>query len=442
MTCRGYKVLNELYMDGKHYKRDLPGRRMAKDEELYIDIITEGDIMKSAAKRKKGKGYIRLVMLAVFVTVLIKAVIGIGGTTPETALVGYGDVLIAQKAAGVIVRHETVVKVPISGRVTYVAREKVRVPVNSKLLEVKGDNVDTELTNKYNEVNDRLQALQSLEDNSAVPAVPDEVVSRGLSNIAYLIDEGNLAMVYYEKERLAREINYSLAANTTQSEREELIRQKEELDGIIEGGIKAEFAPFSGVPVYSLDGYEEVLSPKNLKDIIPSKVVPKKVESVDLTKGLKAGEPAMKIVDNHAWYFVCNLSEDFAKGLKQGSVVTLEVSGEETNSVRARVNDISMQDGALAVAFESKDFFPGLYETRHIELMVIRGKYSGLVVPLAAIIEKNGENVVEVLDVDKIIEVKVIIKGHDSTNAVVEKADSQPELKMYDKVILKKDRED
>jgi hypothetical protein len=80
-----------------------------------------------------------------------------------------------------------------------------------------------------------------------------------------LIDEGNLAMVYYEKERLAREMNYSLAANATQSEREELIRQKEEPGRNDRGSIKAEFAPFSGVPVYSLDGYEEAAESKKSK---------------------------------------------------------------------------------------------------------------------------------------------------------------------------------
>ncbi|MGI6703089.1 MAG: HlyD family efflux transporter periplasmic adaptor subunit [Clostridia bacterium] len=398
--------------------------------------------MINATRPKKRKGYIRFAMLAVFTIVLVRAAIGLGDRAPDTALVGHGDVMIAQKVAGVIVRHEMVVKAPISGRVTYAARENVRVPINSKLLEIKRDNIDTDLTDKYKEINDKLQVLQSLEDNSALPAVPDKVVSEGLSNIAYLIDEGNLAMVYYEKERLAREMNYSLAANATQSEREELIRQKEELDGMIEGGIKAEFAPFSGVPVYSLDGYEEALSPKNLKEIIPSSVVPQKVERVDFTKELEAGVPTLKIVDNHAWYFVCNLSEDFAGDLKQGSVVTLDIPGEEMNSIRARVNDIYRLEGELTAAFEAKDFFHGLYEKRHMELTVIKGKYSGLVVPLSAVYEKQGEHVVEVLDADKTIEKKVIVKGHDGTNAVVERADTGPELKMYDKVVLNKDRED
>jgi hypothetical protein len=98
---------------------------------------------------------------------LVRAAIGLGDRAPDTALVGHGDVMIAQKVAGGIVRHEMVVKAPISGRVTYAARENVRVPINSKLLEIKRDNIDTDLTDKYKEINDKLQVLQSLEDNSA-----------------------------------------------------------------------------------------------------------------------------------------------------------------------------------------------------------------------------------------------------------------------------------
>ncbi len=397
----------------------------------------------NVAERSKGpgnrKGYIRFIILIMLAAMLIRIVIGVGNKAPDTALVGYGDIMIAEKALGVIVRDEKVINAPISGDVTYIVNENVRIPVNTKLFEIKDCKITSGLTEQYNKINERLEALQSLEDNRTFPVEINETVNDILSNIVFLLDSGNLSTVYYEKERLTRQINYSLAATITQPEKGELIRKKDELDMIIEDGVKNEKAPFSGVPVYSLDGYEEILSPGNINEIIQLKDIRGKAKAIDLAKGVKAGEPVMKVVNNHLWYLICNLSEDFVTGLNQGSIVTLDIIGEESNSIRAKVDRINTQDKDIYVVFQSRDFFPGLYERRNVELMVVRGKYSGLIVPLSSIMKNDDGYAVEVLDADKTIAKKVTIKGHDGTNAVVEKTGSQPELKMYDKVILGKE---
>ena len=300
---------------------------------------------------------------------------------------GYGDVRIAEKAAGIIVRDERVIKAPISGSITYAAKENQRIPVNTKLLEIKKETVDSELTGRYNEINEKLQALQSMDDQNAASAGLEESVKEGLANIAFSLNEGNLAAAYSHKEKLTREISYRLAAGTTQSEREDLLREKEELDEIIEGGIKAEYAPFSGVPVYTLDGYEEILHPGSLEEIIPSRVTPVKAVEVDLSGALEAGQPVMKLVANHVWYAVCNLSEGFAEGLEQGSVVSLEISDRETYGVRAVVKNKTERDEGTVFVFESKDYFPGMYRARNVELTVVKVQRAG---GALRPIEKNG----------------------------------------------------
>ncbi len=392
--------------------------------------------MNKPNNRKNRKGYIRIAMLVILPVILVRAVLGIGSSALETAPVGYGDVRIGQQAGGIIVRRERVIKAPISGSISFIVKENVRVPANAKLLEVKKDKIDADLTKKYNEINQRLQVLQQT-DSSAEAEVPEQVVEKGLSAIDFSMSEGNFAAVYYQKEELLREIGYSVAANTTQSEREELIQQKAELDEILAGGIKAEASPFSGVPVYTLDGYEEVLSPDNLEEIIPSQVLRSKVKKADLQKELNAGDPVMKIVDNHVWYFVCNLSKEFVGGMKQGSRVTLEVSDGQVHTVTAVVKNINIQDTEAIVVFESKDYFPGLYELRNIEMMVVKEKYSGYLVPLMAIIQEDGEYYTEVLEGDRIVRKEVIVRANDGVNAVIERSDTGPEIKMHDKVILK-----
>ncbi len=395
-----------------------------------------GDNMEKPTKMKNKKGYIRIILLAALLMISVRAIAGIRSNALETALVEHGSISIYEKVSGIVVREERIIKAAISGYVTYIAKENIRVPVNEKLLEIKSDRIDASLTEEYNEINKRLQALEQM-DNSIQAAVDDDTINTSLSSIGLLIDRGDLAAVYQEKERLNREISYSIAANTTQAEREELIREKERLDQMIEGGIKDELSPFSGVPVYSLDGYEEIFYPGNMQEIIPSKVQPESAKKIDLTKELTAGEPVLKIVDNHVWYLVCDVSEEFGEGLKQNSSISLEVLDGSSYTTGARVNSIHQQEGGYKVIFESGDFFPGLYEKRVVDLNVIKEKHSGYLIPLIALIEKDGEYEVEVVEAEKIINKKVIIKGEDGINAVVESADAGPELKVYDMVILR-----
>ena len=163
---------------------------------------------------------------------------------------------------------------------------------------------------------------------------------------------------------------------------------------------------------------------------------------MDLSGELEAGQPVMKMVANHVWYAVCSLSEGFAERLEKGTVVYLEISKEQAHSVRAVVKNKIEQEEGPVVFFESKDYFPGLYEERNVEMTVVKGKYSGLVVPLSAITEKDGEYLVEVLDADKTITKKILLKGHDGINAVVEQTGNSPGIKLYDKVVLGKEWED
>ena len=140
--------------------------------------------MKEQGQRKKGKGYIRAAMLAVLTLVLAKTVIGVGENAVETALVGYGDVKISESTVGVIVRKEAVIKAPISGSIIYAAKENQRIPVGTKLLEMKKETINEELTGKHDEINQRLQALQSADNSRAVPAEIERAIKEGLENIA------------------------------------------------------------------------------------------------------------------------------------------------------------------------------------------------------------------------------------------------------------------
>lgn len=392
--------------------------------------------MDRPAKRKTRKGYIRIVLIVLILIFSIRAVAGVRSNTIETALVEHGSISLYQQASGVVVRTEKLVNSPITGYISNIADENIRLPANQRVLEVKSDKVDDSSLERYKQINDRLQALEQT-DASIRAEVDEEVIKKGLKNIGLLIDQQNFSAVYQQKEKLNRDINYGIAANTTQSEREQLLKEKNRLDEIIEGGIREVVSPFPGIPVYSLDGYEEVLCPENVQEIVPSKVQPKSIKRVDLSGKVEAGLPVLKIVDNHVWYIVCEVSKEFAEGMEKGAKISLEVLGEEPRTIAARVYSIHEQDQGFRIVFNSGDFFPGLYQRRVIELNVIKAKHSGLLIPSAALHQRDGGYYVEVLDGEKVIIKEVSVKVDDGANAVVENSDTGSELKIYDMVIIR-----
>jgi hypothetical protein len=59
-------------------------------------------------------------------------------------------------------------------------------------------------------------------------------------------------------------------------------------------------------------------------------------------------------------------------------------------------------------------------------------------IPVEALIEKDGEYQVQVLEAEKIVNKRVRVKGNDGVNAVVESTGTGPELKIYDMIVIRR----
>ncbi|MBA1333767.1 MAG: hypothetical protein HPY66_0160 [Firmicutes bacterium] len=395
--------------------------------------------MKNARPAKKGKGYIRIAIIAIMLVLTVKALLGVRSNAIETVLLEYGEVKIMEQAKGVVVRMEKTVKAPISGRIAYIVPENVKVPVGTKVLEIKRDRIDDETLARYNEINKRIQALGDL-DSEAAPDNSTGNVMKYLANISRLIHEGSLLAVYYEKEHLVRELNRSTALASSANELKLLLQEKDKIEKEMDGGVKAEYTQFPAVPVYALDGYEEVLTVESIKEINPAELSPPAVLRIDLNKGVEAGETVLKLVDNRKWYIVSQLSSGFGEDIKENKNVSIEFPGDDTVTVKGRVIGSKTTDQGTVVYIEIKDYVPGIFEQRFVDIILIKERYSGFVVPQKAIIEKGNETEVLVLQEGKVRSKKVAVKASDGINAVVESVQNGPALKLYDQVIINWER--
>lgn len=388
---------------------------------------------------KKRKGYIRIGIIIIMLILTVKAVLGIRSNAVETVLLEYGEVRITEQAGGVVVRIEEAVKAPISGKIAYIAPENVRVPVGTKVLEIRRDRVDDETLARYNEINQRIQALGGL-DSEAPPADTSDDAMKYLSSIGRLIHEGSLLAVYYEKERLVRELSRSTALASSANELQQLLQEKDKIEKDMDGGVKAEYAQFPAVPVYAVDGYEDVLTAESIKEINPAELNPPDVTRIDLNKGVEAGDTVLKLIDNRKWYIVSRLSSGFGGDIKENKNVSIQFPGVDNVTVKGRVIGSKTTDEETIVYIEIKDYVPGIFEQRFVDIILIKERYSGFVVPQKTIIEKDGGTEIMVLQEGKVRSKKVAVKGSDGNNAIIESVQEGPALKLYDQVIINWER--
>jgi putative membrane fusion protein len=392
--------------------------------------MAEGDTMNRSRPVVKKKGYIRILMLVILLVFTVRSLIGIRDNAMQTALVEYGDIRSDERAKGLVVRNETVIRAPISGKISYIAPENIKVPVNTKLLEITEDRIDQKLINQYNDIIRQLEAS----DLDIADRANDAIMNR-LANIADLIDRRNLMAVHREKEMLAREL---VAANNGNSAgRGALIDEKKRLEELIAEGIADQKALFPGIPVHTVDGYEEVLHPGGIDKIDPSGIESRDPSKVDLKRRIEAGDPVLKLVDNYEWFIIVQLSKSFSDGLNIGSVVSVEAGGQQDEfSVKASVCSIQEQERHRIVALRITDYVPGMLDKRFIDISVVQNSVSGLVVPAKAVIDGKQGPEVMVLYEGRTIGKRINIKGTDGNRVVVDSSQSGSELKLYDKVII------
>lgn len=392
--------------------------------------MAEGDTMNRSRPVVKKKGYIRILMLVILLVFTVRSLIGIRDNAMQTVLVEYGDIRSDERAKGLVVRNETVIRAPISGKISYIAPENIKVPVNTKLLEITEDRIDQKLINQYNDIIRQLEAS----DLDIADRANDAIMNR-LANIADLIDRRNLMAVHREKEMLAREL---VAANNGNSAgRGALIDEKKRLEELIAEGIADQKALFPGIPVHTVDGYEEVLHPGGIDKIDPSGIESRDPSKVDLKRRIEAGDPVLKLVDNYEWFIIVQLSKSFSDGLNIGSVVSVEAGGQQDEfSVKASVCSIQEQERHRIVALRITDYVPGMLDKRFIDISVVQNSVSGLVVPAKAVIDGKQGPEVMVLYEGRTIGKRINIKGTDGNRVVVDSSQSGSELKLYDKVII------
>lgn len=213
-------------------------------------------------------------------------------------------------------------------------------------------------------------------------------------------------------------------------------------------------SPYAGYFVSLVDGFEETVS---YKDVADKKVSANKGDELLNTSASPAENVYGKIIAQHTWYLIFDISLEEAESIKTGKTVYVDFPERSIDNIPMTVHNVSeLKDGKVTVTLKCKYLNEKLAVLRKEKLTITVSEYEGIRISNDALI-KNEEGIdgVYVLsgNVARFTPIHIIYYGNDFVLAekyiayktdkkgkkVIdeEKTSSYRSLAVYDSIIVK-----
>ena len=358
----------------------------------------ENKQVKKKNKKKKNKvttnkylWIISILLVAMIVFIIYKIIIFIQNPT-DTFTVEQGKIYQEERAIGYIIREESIVKGS-----NYKNGMEQKKSEGEKV--AKGDaifryysNGEEALTKKIQELDVKIDEAMEKEDGGNLPGdiktiekqIQDKLSSIQRVNDMQIIREAKkeIANNITKKARIAGELS------SAGSYLKKLIDERQKYENELNEGAEELVAPISGIVSYKVDGYEDVLTPKDF-----SKLNSEFLENLEIKTGqvIADNKESAKIINNFECYIACILTSDQAKNAKEDDEVKLRLpNGQE---ISAEVEYISKEEEKVVLVFKIDKQVSELTSYRKMSIDIIWWSDSGRKIPNDAIAyEQKGDN--------------------------------------------------
>lgn len=192
-------------------------------------------------------------------------------------------------------------------------------------------------------------------------------------------------------------------------------------------------SPESGYVIYSVDGYENIVSTDELASLSTERM-----QSIE--QGSAAPDAVCKIVSNYEWYIAAEIPFSESLNLQEGAEVVIKTTLPSVPELKVSVRHINKQSvhENAVVVFACSTMNTDLASTRWLEMTVVYEEYEGLKVDNRAIRVVDGVKGVYVLTASqvKFVEVNVIWTG-ENYSIVERKSTDSKTLRIYDEIVVK-----
>ncbi|MHB9096016.1 MAG: HlyD family efflux transporter periplasmic adaptor subunit, partial [Eubacteriales bacterium] len=154
--------------------------------------------------------------------------------------------------------------------------------------------------------------------------------------------------------------------------------------------------PRSGIVSYTLDGLEEVYSPRNVRELDLNKIETIKNEPHRFLPGsrVEEGKPVLKIVNNLEPVSIIAVTQNSFKLPEKGQKkpLLLILGADENDLTQAVIQEAPFRGKANEILLNLVNFKNSLIATRKLDFKIISARYEGYILPLSAIAIKQGKD--------------------------------------------------
>ncbi len=368
-------------------------------------------------------------------------VYGAISSTSKTTVALIGTYEEAFNGDAVIIRDEYPLKTDAKGKLQSVVANGQRVGRTQTVAYLFAGDIDRQAQQEVQRLARRIEEMEASLGSADIFAKDAVAVSRRIAAIAADVSLYGSQGKGQQVSRMKMDINMMLdkknATGNGQADLEKLKAQKSEAEKRLGSRSSLITASHSGTYFDSTDGYEEVLHIRDMQNLRIADI-----ESVLANKGKRMQDASpyavCKTVDSSQWVAAIVTSAENAAGMKDGTAVSLRMTGEGVATVQGTVLSISEQeDNKVLIGIAGSHYVNNIFSNRIVNVDVIRKTYKGFKLPATALCKVDGKDVVYIVRPggESVRNVQVIFRSEDT---VIAKEDNKCEngLLLYDEVIV------
>lgn len=342
--------------------------------------------------------------------------------------------------SGYIVRNETVVESTVDGTLSFEIDNGGRVAKNGVIAKCYINEDDANKQIKIEQLDEQIKLLENLQIYNDLNAADINFITNKIHNSVLQVADSTQNGVVSDSEEystLLQLINrYQIVVGQISDFKSLITTLKAERDALkasVVAPLSEIKSSMSGYVVYTVDGFEGVISPENLDSITVADIN-------NITANEKSALAVCKIVSDHEWYIASEIPFEEALKLKEGQSVKLKTTLQSSPEIKATVRNINKQSigDNVVVVFSCNAMSIELAAARNIEFTVVYEEYEGLKVDNRAIRIVDGVTGVYVLTASqvKFVPISVMWQG-ENYSIVKQEASTNKVLRIYDEIIVK-----
>lgn len=346
-----------------------------------------------------------------------------------------------------VIRDEIVLDTSVTGVIVPLAKNSERVSKGSTIAAAFPSEVSAENYVKLQALSKKLDAYQKIDSqlklaNIDINKLTDEIDSdfESMLNAAYNNDFSSLEgdKLSFSEKLSRRQISFGNDVDCT----EKIAEIQSEISALKSTGTPSEIitADESGYYVSKLDGYENVLTCKDIDSLTPEILE----KALNAKKNEKSESSIGKIIDGYNWYVAAVIDSSAANDFSKGKSVRLMLDESMGNPIKTVVHTVKKFDSKILVIFRCNLMNEDLTELRKVNGKIILNEYTGLKVSRDAVrLDENGNSgaYVRIGNMVYFRSLNIVYSEDSFVIAVKPSADSgikldHTHLKLYDEIII------